>query len=421
MSPLRFLILTQYYPPEIGAPSVRLSAFARELVRAGHSVRVVTALPNHPTGVIFPEYRGRMRASEVIDGVEVRRVWLYPALGAGLKRMLNYGSFAATSTLPTVMTKDVDVIFIESPPLTAAVPGLLAARARGIPAVLNIADLWPDSIVEMGLAKPGVMMRTAARLESWAYRKATIVNAVTEGIRDTLVGKKGVPTEKVLFLPNGVDVRAFSPRPPSEELAAALGLTGKPVFVYAGTLGLAQGLETVLHAIRLAHEDGTPVWAVFLGDGSDRARLESLAKDLDIMKYTRFIDPRPPTFVAELMSIATAGLVVLKDVPLFAGARPSKMFPIMACSRPVLYSGAGEGADIVEHARAGVVVPPEQPRALAKAMIALAGDNAACADYGRAGREYVSKRLTWESITRQWLSDLESKLQSRTSTTPDGA
>ena len=193
---MRFLILTQYYPPEVAAPQVRLQAMAHELMRAGHEVEVVTAMPNHPTGRIFDGYRRRLSMTEVIDGVTVRRVWLYAATGAGAKRMMNYASFTVTSLWGLLTSKRPDVLFVESPPLFLSLPARLICLVWRRPFVFNVADLWPDSATSMGLLRDGLLLRVLNAFEGWAYRRARWVNAVTEGVRDTLLGAKRVPAAK---------------------------------------------------------------------------------------------------------------------------------------------------------------------------------------------------------------------------------
>jgi glycosyltransferase involved in cell wall biosynthesis len=403
---VKFLFLTQYFPPEIGAPQVRLAAMARELVRLGHEVEVVTGLPNHPTGKIFPEYRGKFSADEYWEGIRVHRTWMYAATGAGWRRMLNYGSFAATSLWGLWRSKRPDYLFVESPPLFLSAPAWLMGLRWRRPFIFNVADLWPDSVRELGLMGEGVTLRVAEWLEGWSYARAKFVNAVTEGIRDDLVTKKRVPARKVLFLPNGVDIELFKPREADHELATELGLAGKQVIVYAGTLGLAQGLDVGLHAmdeVRHTHPDAR---LVFIGDGSDRVRLEGVARSLKLDNVV-FLPPNTPEYIARLYSFATAGFASLKDLPLFEGARPSKIFPIMGCGRPVLYSGAGEGARLVEAAHAGIVVPPEDPKALAGAIRQLLGQPEEAALIGRNGRSYVEENLSWRALIADWLAELE--------------
>jgi glycosyltransferase involved in cell wall biosynthesis len=407
---MKFLILTQYFPPEVGAPQVRLASMLRELKKAGHSAEVVTALPNHPTGQIHESYRGRFLVRDDFEGVPVLRTWLYAATGAGARRMLNYGSFTASCVAGLACASRPDVLFIESPPLFLAAPAIVAARAWRCASVLNVADLWPDSVRDLGLVADGPMLRAAEALELWSYRHSTFVNAVTDGIRQTLVEKKHVPARKVLFLPNGVDLERFSPMPADEPLAKELRVAPGRAIVYAGTLGIAQGLEVALHAMKRLQDEGVnDLRLVLLGDGSAKTMLVGLAESLGLANVT-FLDPRPPEFVPRLYSLALAGLVALKDIPLFEGARPSKMFPIMGTGRPVLYSGRGEGADLVEQNQAGLVVPPEDPIALAEAIKQLAASPELVSSLGQRGREFVMQNYSWQRLVGAWIRDLEERM-----------
>lgn len=402
---MRFLIVTQYFGPEIGAPQVRLAAVARALVAKGNEVEIATAMPNHPTGAIFPEYRNRFFLNEDWRGCKIHRVWLYPALGAGFKRIVNYLSFAFLIVVPLFRVRKPDVILVESPPPFVMAPVVLFNLFWRARLVLNVADLWPDSITEMGLMREGMLANMLRIFEAWCYRRAHTVNAVTKGIRDSLINNKHVPESKVLFFPNGADTEMFRPQAPDPEIEEKLGLREKDVFLYAGTLGYAQGLDVALHAMASIETRYPSAHLVFIGDGSDRERLNQLAKSLAINNVT-FLSPQPPEYVARLYSICIAGLASLKALPLFEGARPSKMFPIMSSGKPVIYSGAGEGARLVLEAQAGIVTPPGDSKALSEAFATLIDDREKAEKYGQNGRAYVVKNLGWEMIIDRWLSEV---------------
>lgn len=401
---MRFLVLSQYYPPEIGASQTRLAAMVRVMKNLGHEVEVVTAMPNHPTGRIFPEYRGRLYCREESHGVTVHRVWLYPSTGAGLRRMINYLSFAAMCLIALFRASRPDYVFVESPPLFLSVPGYLMARRWGAKMIFNVADLWPDSVRELGLMKNGFALSLATRLEKWTYRVADHVNAVTEGIRSILIEKKRVPLSKILFLPNGVDTQLFRPRPADNELASRLGLVGKRLIVYAGTMGYAHGVEVAINAAAMLR-DQTDIVFIFVGGGSEERKLKLLAENWGL-RNVMFLGPVPPEDVVRLYSLAFAGLSTLRNLPLFEGTRPSKIFPIMASGVPVIYSGSGEGARLIEAAHAGIVTPPEDSQALADTVRQLARNPDLAARLGSNGRAYVEKHLTWSTLVADWLRQL---------------
>src|SRR4029077_11569620 len=208
---MRFLILTQYFPPEIGGAQTRLRSFATELCRSGHEVEVVTAKPNYPKGSFFAGYEKGFYCKEQQDGIVIHRVWLYPAIGGSVKRLLNYISFTLTCLLGLWRSERPDYIFVESPPLFLSFPAFLAAFFWRVPFIFNVADLWPDVIVDGGFMKDGPIIRMLEMVERWSYRRAAYVNTVTDWIVEILCDKKGVPESKLLFLPNGVDTERFRP------------------------------------------------------------------------------------------------------------------------------------------------------------------------------------------------------------------
>ncbi len=402
---MRILILTQYYPPEIGAPQTRLAALARELVRRGHEVEVVTAMPSHLLGRTYEGYRGKFYMRDEIDGVTVHRTWVYAATGTGLRRMLNYLSFTLSSLVGLALTHKPDVVFVESPPLFLSVPGWIAATLRRASLVFNVADLWPDSVRDLGVMSGGPLLRVAEHLEAWTYRRAHIVNAVTDGIDQVLRGRKGVPAHKLRFLPNGIDVDRFQPAAPDPALRAKLQLDEKPVFIYAGTHGIAQGLHTVVDAASRLQDKAT---VLFVGSGPTKPLLLQRARKQGL-RNVRFLDPVPLEEMPKYFSLAYASIVPLVNSELMRGARPSKMFPSFACGVPVVYSGEGEGAQLVVTAGAGVAVRPEDAQALADAMIAIVDDPAGREVMSKNARALAVDRFAWSNIVDRWLASLERK------------
>jgi glycosyltransferase involved in cell wall biosynthesis len=402
--PMRFLILTQYYAPEVGAAQVRLSATVRELVRLGHTVEVVTGIPNYPEGRTQAGYRGRAAMTERRDGVTVRRTWLFPATGSGFNRMANYASFSLTSLAGLAASDRPDVVFVESPPPTLVVPAWLVARRWGAQLVMNVSDLWPDSIVELGLSENRPLLAATRRLERWAYEHADYVTAVTEGMRRTLVETKGVPPHRVLFLPNGVDTELFRPRPPDRQLAERLALGDRRVVLMAGSMNYSAGLDVILDAAPALEQRGVVV--VLVGAGSDRQRLEMAAAERGL-RNVQFLGPVPVEDVACMYSVADIGLMTLRDSPLFEGTRAARILPAMASGLPVVYSGSGEGARLVTDADAGLATAPQDPAALAAAIGRLLDDPDLAARMGAAGRRFVESQLSWPRLVEAWVSDLQ--------------
>lgn len=401
---MRFLILTQYYPPEIGGAPTRLRSVAENLLRLGHEVEVVTARPNYPRGAFFDGDGAPFYRREVRDGVVVHRVWVYPAVGGGLRRILNYATFALTSIPGLLRARKPDYLFVESPPLLACIPAYLTGMFWRVPYIFCVSDLWPDAVIEGGFIRPGLIHRILLALESWAYKRAGYVSAVTQGIREALIARKGVPADKVLFLPNGADTLHFQPRQPDVSLKHQLGLDGKWIVLWAGTLGYAQGLEHVLQAAEILRSH-PEIHFLFLGDGSARKELEALKRDRKLDNLT-FKDPVPIDDLPPYYSIAGCGLASLRPMPAHEGARPSKIFPVLASARPLIFVGTGECARLVESAQAGIVVPPGSPDALARDILRLFADPQLANQCGQNGRGFVETQLDWSTLVEGWVKYL---------------
>jgi len=404
---MRFVILTQYFPPEIGGAQTRLKSLATELVRRGHQVEIVTSFPNYPKGEFFPGYQKGFYRRENWEGITLHRVWLYPAVGSGFKRLLNYVSFTLTSFFGLVRCKRPDYIFVESPPLFLSAPAWVMGLLWRSPFIFNVADLWPDVIVDQGFMKEGLIMRTLRGIESWSYRRAAYVNTVTEWIVKVLQDKKNVPPEKILFLPNGADTELFKARPPDESLLNRLGLSGKQIALWAGTLGFAHGIDNILGAAKLLEASHPDIHFLFVGSGSARAELIAQARSIALTNVT-FLDPVPLSQIVHYYSICFCGLASLLSIPVYEGARPSKVFPVLASAKPLIFIGSGEGARLVESAEAGTVVPAGDPQALAETLARFASDPVLAAECGRNGRRFVEENLQWSAIVGNWLAQLES-------------
>jgi glycosyltransferase involved in cell wall biosynthesis len=406
---VRFLILTQYYAPEIGAPQVRLGSFVRQLRNAGHEVAVLTGMPNYPSGVVSPAYRRRLFVRETHEGVPVVRTWLYATNDARfVPRLTSYLTFCLSSLLTWPLIGRRDIVFVESPPLFLGVTGYLLARLGSARFILNVSDLWPDTVVEMGMLGEGGALRAAFALEQWLYRKADWVVGVTRGICDRLVTEKRLTPSKVLFLPNGADTELFSPREPDAALADRLGLHDRKLFLFAGLHGHAQDLPTIVAAAELLRAR-TDIVIAFVGGGPVKEWAIDECTRLGLEQVV-FLDPEPLEQMPRYWSLATAAIVTLRDMPLFDGARPSKSFPPMASAVPVVFAGRGEMRELLEQHQAGVTVPPEDPAALAHAIAALADNQVVARALGSNARKLVMEQFSWRSIVAAWLRDLESRM-----------
>jgi glycosyltransferase involved in cell wall biosynthesis len=318
--------------------------------------------------------------------------------------MLTYGSFTLTSLYGLWRSKKPDYIFVESPPLFLSFTAFFAGLFWRAPFIFNVADLWPDVIVDGGFMKEGFILNCLRGVERWSYRRAAYVNSVTDWIVKVLREKKSVPEGKLFFLPNGADTSQFFPRPPDEQLQNSLGLGGKQIVLWAGTLGYAHGLEKVLQAAKLV-ESQSSLHFLFVGDGSAREDLIRLQHQLQLKNVT-FRDPVPLSQVPAYFSIALCGLASLVDIPTYEGARPSKLFPVLASAKPLLFVGKGEAARLVERSEGGIVVPPGDPQLIVEAVTRLAQNPALCAELGENGRRFVETNLQWSTLVANWLNQL---------------
>lgn len=390
------VVVTQYFPPERGAAQVRLGALCRELVRAGRSVEVVTALPSYPTGRIFPGWRRVPVQATDEDGVRVVRVWAWPAMGSGPGRMAGYLSFALASALGLARTGRATWTVVEYPTLPGAVVPALWARARGSRVVLNVADLWVDVLADAGAVPGGAPVEALLRrVERWLLRRADVVTVVTEGVRDAVLAK-GVDPTAICWLPNGVDTDLFRPAdgPPDEP----------PLVLYAGTHGYVHGLDVVLDAAeRLA---ARPVRFLLVGGGSEKPRLALAVRERGLGNV-EMRDPVAPEEVARLLGRARIGLATVRPGSLYRSVRSAKIFPVMASGVPLVCSGDDEGSRLVADVGAGLTVPAGDAAALADAVAALLDDPERAAALGRTGRAWAVENAGWDRLVGEWLRQLE--------------
>jgi glycosyltransferase involved in cell wall biosynthesis len=403
---VRILIVTHYFPPETGAPQARLSALAATWAADGDRVTVLTGMPNHPTGVIPPAYRGALRRRERGDGYRILRTWLYATPNEGIARKtLGHLSFMLSSVLLGGWgTGPADVVVVSSPTFFSIGSAWLLARLKRARLVLEIRDLWPAIFTELGVLTNRRVIRVLERLELAAYAAADEIVVVSEGFRANLINR-GVPPGKIHTIRNGTFPGRFDPGTwPDPAVRANLGASaGECLVLYLGTHGISQGLPGIADtAARLAAH---PVHFAFVGEGADKARLERKVGRLGLRNVT--LRPGVPhEDVPALLAAADICLVPLRDVPLFATFIPSKMFEYLAAGKAVIGSVAGEAGQILREAGA-VVVPPEDSVALADAIRKLAISPQRRLAMGRAGRTHVEQCYDRPGLAREYRKILD--------------
>ncbi len=405
---MRVLYLSQYFPPEVGATQTRAYEMASGLIEAGHHVTMLTEVPNHPQGIIFPSYRGQIWKREELDGIDVLRVWVKTAPVKNFRtRMAFYLSYMVNATLAgLLLTRDpYDLLYATSPPLFVGAAALALSRLRRIPMVFEVRDLWPETAVALGELSSPRFIRWATWLEERCYSRAPRIVVVTKGIADRLL-ERGIPHSKLALIPNGANVELFQPRPEAgRKLRDELELTERFVVIYAGIHGVAQGLEDVLRAAaQLSH--ARHIHFLFVGDGPCKADLVALKQDLRLDNLT-MLDAQPREAIPAFLSAADVALVPLRRLDVFKDALPSKMFDAWACGCPVILSIEGEAHRVLNQAQAGVFVPPECPDALAQTIHSLSRDSERSRAYGVNGRRFVEEHYSRQAQARELTHLLE--------------
>ncbi len=392
---MKILLISQWFTPE---PDFKGLPFARELLRRGHDVQVITGFPNYPGGHIYPEYRIRWRQREVMEGVPVLRVPLYPSHDQSkFGRAANYLSFfASASVLGGAMTRKPDVIYAYHPPLTAGLAAALIGGVKRVPVVLDIQDMWPDTIAATGMLSNPNTLRMIEKACRFAYRRASVITVLSPGFRDLLI-ERGVPAGKIRVVYNWTEENAHSPRPRNPQIAQSLGLSGKFVVMFAGTMGRAQALGAVLDAARIVGRTAEDVLFVFVGGGVETDRLKATAADsARPLSNVVFLPRQPMSTMGDVLACADVLLVHLKNDPLFRITIPSKTQAYMAVGKPILMGVEGNAADLVRKANAGLCCRPENPEELARSVVQLRiMSDAERAAMGANGRQFYEKELSF--------------------------
>jgi len=409
---VKILFLTHYFPPEVNAPASRTYEHARRWVADGHDVTVITGVPNHPHGQLFPGYRNRWLQREEVDGIHVIRSWMYLTSNQGFtRRTLNYVLFAVTAVLASLRAPRPDVVIATSPQFFCGLAGAVVSRLKRRPFVLEVRDLWPDSIVQLGQLESGVVVRLLEAVETALYRSAAGIVVNTRAFIDHIAAR-GIPRERIELIYNGIDPDLFRPQPPDAELLREHGLEGKHVIAYIGTLGLAHGLATIVEAADLLRDDPRLAF-VLIGDGADRERIETEARERSLTNL-HMVGLRPRDEVPRWIASSALLLVMLRDLPVFRTVIPSKLFEFWAQERPiVLAAPEGECRSLLEEDRSGYAIRPEDAASLAKAIRRVLDQPDDAAARARRGRERVERDFLRDELARRMARFLEHVIESR--------
>jgi len=398
----------------MGAPAARVSELARHWVAAGHEVTVLTGFPNHPDGVVRPEYRERFWRGfcrENFEGVKVLRTFLLPFPNRKpYERILNYTSFSMSAAMAGSFVERPDVVIATSPQLLVGISGWWASRIKKVPFVLEVRDLWPESLAGTGVGnETSLMYRSIGKVASFLYRHADSVVVVTPAFRDHLVREWNVPQEKISIVQNGVETALFSPQESACDIRAQVGAKDKFVVSYIGTLGLAHGLEALVSAAERLQGVAPAVLFMLVGEGADRERIWALAQSKQLTNLV-FVPQQPREKIPAYIAASDACLVTLKGKAVFETVIPTKMLEFMSCARPVILAVRGQAKRVLEAAGGGICIEPDDPQALCSAILRLQERPELREEMGRSGRSYIIRELSRERTAEQYFAILQQVL-----------
>jgi glycosyltransferase involved in cell wall biosynthesis len=361
-------------------------------------------MPNHPTGIVRPPYKGRLVMSESKDGLRILRSWSYVSPNrAGVRKLLGHLTFAATALiLSGPRLRKTDVVIVSSPTFFVVFSAWITARLRRAKFVFEVRDLWPEVFVDLGALKPGRIFRVLQAFSRFLYRRADLVVVVTEPFRDRII-RQGIAATKVAVVSNGADIEWF--KQDVHEAARArrreLGLDGRFTIGYVGAHGVSHGLMAVLRAAELSRND-PGICFLLVGDGSERGSLETYAREKGLTNVL-MLPGQPPDSVREFYALSDACLVPLRDIALFETFVPSKMFEIMAAGRPIIGSVKGEARRILERSGSAVLIDPEAPEALVGAANELRRLTAAVrTEMGSRGQAFVAANYSRQALAAKY-------------------
>ncbi len=399
---MRILIYSYNYHPEPIGIAPLMTELAEGLVKRGHQVRVVTAMPNYPERQIYPEYRGKFYVNENINGVQIQRsyVWIRPQPNL-LDRVLLDGSFVVTSFFPAFMGWRPEVILLTSPSLPVCIPATFLGFLRSCPVVLNLQDILPEAAVAMGLLQNKLLIKVFTALEKFAYASATKISVITEGFADNLVAK-GVPAQKIVQIPNWVDVNFIRPLSKEENpFRITHNLKGKFVVLYSGNIALTQGLETVIHAAAKLR-DIQDIAFVIVGEAKGLQRLQQECLECGANNVL-LLPFQARQKLPQMYAAADVGLVVQKK-NVISFNMPSKIQVLLASGRALVASVPENGTAFkaIQKSGGGVLVPPEDPQALATAILDLYQNPEKVQNLGDKSRQYAVDHYAFEQTLNQY-------------------
>lgn len=404
----KLLIVTQYFPPEVGAPQNRLFELAVRLKTSGIKVTVLTAMPNYPSGIIHDDYKGEKYLYEEIEGIPVHRASIYATQSKGLvKRLRNYFSFVHSSyfTGKRKIKGTFDYLMCESPPLFLGISAYRLSKHFKAKFIFNVSDLWPESAEKLGLVKNKMMLNVAYRLESFLYNKSQLITGQTQGI--VLDINKRFPEKSTYWLPNGVDLNFFDPDKYDKSWRVEKGYRPDDILIlYAGIIGHAQGLEIILKAANEIKENNT-VKFILLGSGPLKKELID-KRDKMGLNNVIFEDLVQKSKIPSIISSVDISIVPLRRLDIFKGAIPSKIFENCAMKKMLLLGVEGEAKELfIDQGKSGLFFEPENHIDLKDKILKVIDQPELISRYGEAGNIFVKKNFDRNKIASDFLKELD--------------
>ena len=402
-APLRVLLLTQFFDPE---QTVKGLAFAKALRDRGCDVEVLTGFPNYPGGKIFDGYRLRLYQRDEMDGIPVHRVWLYPSHDQnGKRRAMNYASFALSAAANLWRVRKPDVVYVHHPPATIGMPARLLRSLRGAPFVYEVQDMWPDTISATGMMTNPRLLGLIGGLMQRIYRKAARIVVISDGFKRLLI-ERGVPEEKIDVVRNWAEEGRLDVRPRDPALARELGIEAPFVAMFAGTMGKAAALDTLLEAAKLVGQERPDALFAFVGGGIEIDRLKARVAD-EGFTNVRFVDRQPMERMGSVLPLADVVLVHLRDVPLNEITISSKTQGYLAAGVPIVMGVRGDAARIVADSDGGILAEPENARSMADAILRVAAmSREERLAMGARGKAYYDAELSLSVGTDRYMKIL---------------
>ena len=398
---MKILLISENFYPESNAPGKRLFEHAKEWVRLGNEVTVLTGVPNAPKGKVFEGYKNKIYQSEKIDGIKIVRVWTFIAKNERfLLRTLDFISFMITSFFFGLFIKKHDKIIVSSPQFLPVISGFIIAKIKNIPFILEIRDLWPESIVALGaIKKNNYIIKILYSIAKYIYQKSELIVVVTKTFKEYLVDM-GIREDKIIIIENGFNFDStLKPSKSIQTVKEKYNITNNNFTVsYIGTIGMSHGIEIVIEAAQLIKD----VNFLIIGEGAQKKSLQEIAK---VKKITNilFIDNIDWQEIVNINQVISANLIHLRNLELFKTVIPSKIFESMALKKPILAGLIGESLDIIKQSKSGLEVKPEDPNSLVEKILQMKNNKHLRDQLANNGFNLVQDRYNRKTLAQKMI------------------